>query len=344
MPARWTPPGAVRPGEQEAAMVESEEALLDAYSRAVAGAAERVGPSVVQVEVEARRGSGGGSGFFFTPDGFLLTNSHVVHDASRLSVTTPDGRKLRGYLVGEDPHTDLAVVRVHESDTAPAPLGSSSALRVGQLAVAIGNPYGFAWTVTAGVVSALGRTLRTGTGRLVENVVQTDAALNPGNSGGPLCDSKGEVVGVNTAMILPAQGICFAIGIDTAKVVAGELIHHGRVRRAYLGVGGQTVPIVRKLVVHYALPKPNGVLVASLERGGPADRAGIHEGDIVVGFGGEAISGIDDLHRLLAASRVGTRCDVDLLRGAARLGRTVVPTDGSGENREAGRDARDAAG
>jgi S1-C subfamily serine protease len=304
--------------------MDRDETLLDAYSSAVSQAAERVGPSVVQVEVERR---GGGSGFFFTPDGFLMTNSHVVHGAKRVAVTMADGRKLRGYLVGEDPHTDIAVVRVHESEVALAPLGSSSALRVGQLAVAIGNPYGFAWTVTAGVVSALGRTLRTATGRLVENVVQTDAALNPGNSGGPLVDSKGDVIGVNTAMILPAQGICFAIGIDTAKVVAGELIHHGRVRRAYLGVSGQTVPIVRRLVVHHALAKPNGVLVASLEPGGPAARGGIAEGDIVVGFAGESISGIDDLHRLLAADRVGSRCEVDLLRGTARITRTVVPTD-----------------
>jgi S1-C subfamily serine protease len=251
----------------------------------------------------------------------------VVHAGARLSVTTTGGRKLRGYLVGEDPHTDLAVVRVHEGDAPPAPLGSSSALRVGQLAVAIGNPYGFAWTVTAGVVSALGRTLRTGTGRLVENVVQTDAALNPGNSGGPLVDSKGAVIGVNTAMILPAQGICFAIGIDTAKVVAGELMAHGRVRRAYLGVSGQTVPIVRRLVVHHALPHPYGVLVASLDHAGPAARGGVQEGDIVVGFAGEAISGIDDLHRLLAKERVGARCDVDLLRGTARITRGVVPAD-----------------
>src|SRR5580704_2022644 len=304
--------------------MDTDETLIDTYSRAVAGAAERVGPSVAKVEVERK---GGGSGVFFTPDGFLLTNSHVVHGASRIDVTTPDGRRARGYLVGEDPHTDLAVVRVHEVGLTAAPLGSSSVLRVGQVAVAIGNPYGFAWTVTAGVVSALGRTLRTSTGRLVENVVQTYAALNPGNSGGPLVDSKGEVIGVNTAMILPAQVICFAIGIDTAKVVAGELIHHGRVRRAYLGVGGQTVPIVRRLVVHHGLPEQNGVLVASLDPGGPAARGGVAEGDIVVGFGGEAISGIDDLHRLLAAERVGAECEVELLRGAARLARTVVPAD-----------------
>jgi len=305
--------------------VETDETLIDAYSRAVADAAERIGPSVVKVEVERK---GGGSGVFFTPDGFLLTNSHVVHGASRISVTTPGGRRAPGYLVGEDPHTDLAVVRVHETDVTAAPLGSSSNLRVGQIAVAIGNPYGFAWSVTAGVVSALGRTLRTQTGRLVENVIQTDAALNPGNSGGPLVDSKGEVIGVNTAMILPAQGICFAIGIDTAKVVAASLMKDGRVRRAYLGLGGQTVPIVRRLVVHHGLPKPNGVLVASLERGGPADRAGIKEGDILVGFAGEAIAGIDDLHRLLDANRVGATCEVDLLRGTMRVKRAVVPGDG----------------
>jgi S1-C subfamily serine protease len=306
-------------------MTDTDGKLIDAYSHAVAGAAERVGPSVVKVEVERK---GGGSGVLFTPDGFLLTNSHVVHGASRIDVTTPDGRRARGYLVGEDPHTDLAVVRVHEVGLSAATLGSSSDVRVGQIAVAIGNPYGFAWTVTAGVVSALGRTLRTGTGRLVENVIQTDAALNPGNSGGPLVDSKGEVIGVNTAIILPAQGICFAIGIDTAKVVAGKLMKDGRIRRAHLGLGGQTVPIVRRLVVHHGLAKPNGVLVASLERGGPAERAGIKEGDIVVGFAGEAIAGIDDLHRLLDAERVGTRSEVDLLRGTARIACAVVPGDG----------------
>ncbi len=270
-------------------------------------------------------------GFSSRPDGFLLTNSHVVHGASRIEVTTPDGRKAPGYLVGEDPHTDLAVVRVHEVGLTAAPLGSSSDLRVGQIAVAIGNPYGFAWTVTAGVVSALGRTLRTATGRLVENVIQTDAALNPGNSGGPLVDSKGEVIGVNTAMILPAQGICFAIGIDTAKVVAGKLMKDGRIRRAHLGLGGQTVPIVRRLVVHHGLVKPNGVLVASLERGGPAERAGIEEGDIVVGFAGEAIAGIDDLHRLLDAERIGVRCEVEFLRGTVRLTRAVLPGDGEAQ-------------
>jgi S1-C subfamily serine protease len=305
--------------------VQTDETLIDAYSRSVAGAAERVGPSVVKVEVERK---GGGSGVFFTPDGFLLTNSHVVHGASRLDVTTADGRKARGYLVGEDPHTDVAVVRVHEAELAAAPLGSSSNLRVGQIAVAIGNPYGFAWSVTAGVISALGRTLRTQTGRLVDNVIQTDAALNPGNSGGPLVDSKGEVIGVNTAMILPAQGICFAIGIDTAKVVAAQLMKDGRVRRAYLGLGGQTVPIVRRLVVHHGLAKPNGVLVTSLEHGGPADRGMIREGDIIVGFAGEAIAGIDDLHRLLDADRVGTPCEVEVLRGTVRVAHTVVPGDG----------------
>jgi S1-C subfamily serine protease len=305
---------------------------FDAYSRTVSSVAERVGPSVVRVEVGGRergrggaRGGGQGSGFLFTPDGFLLTNSHVVHGATNIEVALPDGHASRGYLVGEDPHTDLAVVRIYGAETAGAPLGASKRLRVGQLVVAIGNPYGFAWTVTAGVVSALGRTLRTQSGRLVEDVVQTDAALNPGNSGGPLVDSRGEVIGVNTAMILPAQGICFAIGIDTAKLVAATLIHEGRVRRAYLGLAGHTVPLLRRLVWHHKLDVEHGVLVASLQRGAPADKGGLREGDVIVGFAGESVSGIDDLHRMLVGDRVGKPVEVVALRGAQRVSVRVVP-------------------
>jgi len=309
--------------------------LLDTYSRTVTGVAEAVTPAVVAIHTRraSARGSAGGgsaSGFVFTPDGLILTNSHVVHGASALRVVTVRGEELDADLVGEDPHTDTALIRVTGSMPAVT-LGRSHALRVGQLAVAIGNPLGFDCTVTAGVVSALGRSLRASSGRLIEDVVQTDAALNPGNSGGPLVDSKGEVIGVNTAMILPAQGICFAIGIDTAKVVAGKLMKDGRIRRAHLGLGGQTVPIVRRLVVHHGLANPNGVLVASLERGGPAERAGVKEGDIVIGFGGEAIAGIDDLHRLLDAERVGVRCEVEVLRGTARVACSVLPGDGEAQ-------------
>ena len=295
-----------------------EQVVLDAYSNAVASVAERVGPAVVRIEV-TRTGRGGGrgsgSGFFFTPDGFLLTNSHVVHGNKTVEVGFPEGRKVPGYLVGEDPHTDLAVVRVHEADVVPAELGNSRTIRVGQLAVAIGNPYGFGWTVTAGVVSARGRSLRTETGRLIDDVIQTDAALNPGSSGGPLVDSKGAVIGVNTAMILPAQGICFAIAIDTARVIGSTLLHQGKVRRAYLGLSGQTVPLVRRLAVHHALDQAHAVLITSLELGGPADRAGLRDGDLVVGFRGQRVDGLDDLHRLLIAEHADKRADVTVLRG-----------------------------
>ena len=316
---------------------DGDSGLLDGYSKAVAGAAERVGPSVVKVGVvapKARPGrspgreTGAGSGFFFTPDGFLLTNSHVVHGADRIEVIAAQGQTLRGYLVGDDPHTDLAVVRVHGAEAQSAPLGSSRGLRVGQIAVAIGNPYGFAWSVTAGVVSALGRTLRTSTGRLVDNVIQTDASLNPGNSGGPLANARGEVIGVNTAMILPAQGICFAIAMDTAVWVATALLHEGRVRRAYLGLAGQTVPLVKRLTVHHALPNESGVLVTTTEKGSPADRAGLRDGDIVIAFADEPVTSVDDLHRLLAADRVGKSLPVEVLRGTARIKASVRPSDG----------------
>jgi S1-C subfamily serine protease len=313
------------------AMADGSEALLDSYSRAVAAVAARVGPAVVHIQVTRReraREGGSGSGFFFTPDGFLLTNSHVVHGARGLEVAFPDGRKTPGYLVGEDPHTDLAVVRVHEGAVVPATLGTSRSVQVGQIAVAIGSPYGFGWTVTAGVVSARGRSLRTQSGRLVDDVIQTDAALNPGSSGGPLVDSRGDVIGVNTAMILPAQGIAFAIAVDTVKIISGILMHEGKVRRAYLGLGGQTVPIVRRLVVHHGLERDNAVLVSSIERGGPAEKGGIREGDLIVGFGGERVEGIDDLFRLLVAARAETKTEVELLRGTERLKRLVVPALG----------------
>ena len=235
---------------------------------------------------------------------------------------------MRGYLVGEDPHTDLAVVRAHEPELTVAKLGSSRSLRVGQLAVAVGNPLGFGWTVTAGVVSALGRSLRTPSGRLIDDVIQTDAALNPGNSGGPLVDSRGEVIGVNTAMIAIAQGICFAIAIDTAKFVAAELIRAGKVRRAYLGVGGQSVPILRRLAVHHGLESERGVLVAQVEPGGPAARGGLREGDIVVRFAAQRVEAVDDLHRLLTGDRVGRAVPVEALRGVERLTLVVEPTEG----------------
>ena len=312
------------------------DALLDAYSAAVAGAVERVSPAVVSVEVRhpvRRRGRperevpGSGSGFVFTPDGFILTNSHVAHGATRIDVAFPDGRRLRGDLVGDDPETDLAVLRVDATSLAAAPLGDSGQLRVGQLVVAIGNPLGFQSTVTAGVVSALGRSFRSVNGRLIDNVIQTDAALNPGNSGGPLVDSRGRVIGVNTAVILPAQGICFAVAINTAKLVAGQLITHGRFRRARLGVAGQNVPLLRLAVRAFGLEQKGGVLVTGVEPGSPAERAGLHSGDILVGLGGRPVTGVDDLHRLLPPDRIGVATVVVVLRGADKLEVPIVPEE-----------------
>ena len=314
--------------------------LLDAYSRAVIGAAERVSPSVVNLEVrhgprdqpEPRRGAatppaGSGSGFVFTPDGFLLTNSHVVHGATRIAVTLPDGRRYDGALVGDDPDTDLAVVRIAAPQLVAVQLGDSQRIRVGQLVIAIGNPYGFQCTVTAGVVSALGRSLRSQSGRLIENVIQTDAALNPGNSGGPLVNARGEVVGVNTAMIRPAQGLCFATAINTAKFVAAKLIRDGRVRRSVIGVAGQDVPLPRRLARAQQLAAESAVLVAGVTEGSPAERAGLRQGDLIVGYAGQPIGGIDDLHRLLTEEQVGLRSRVTILRRGERLELDVVPEE-----------------
>jgi S1-C subfamily serine protease len=273
-----------------------DDALLDAYSQAVTGAAERVSPSVVHINATVpgrggREGRGSGSGFFFTSSGYILTNSHVVHGASRVEVTLGDGRRLPADPIGDDPETDLALVRVHGSGFANVALGDSHVVRVGQLAIAIGHPYGFQCTVTAGVISALGRSLRAQSGRLIDDVLQTDAALNPGNSGGPLVNSRGEVIGVNTAMILPAQGLCFAIAINTAKFVAGRLIKDGRVRRSRIGVSVQTVALPRQMVVRHALTAPGGVLVHGVEPGGPAERTGLAPGDVLVGLDGHPVAG-----------------------------------------------------
>src|SRR5881628_414168 len=310
-----------------------EDELLDAYSRAVTGAAERVGPAVVSVEVRhkverrgrpAREVPGKGSGFVFTPDGFVLTNSHVVHDATRIEVAFADGRPVPAALVGDDPDTDLAVIRVPPVSLTVAEFGDSAALRVGQLVVAIGNPLGFQSTVTAGVVSALGRSVG---GRLIDDVIQTDAALNPGNSGGPLVDARGRVVGVNTAVILPAQGICFAVGINTAKVVTGQLIRHGKIRRGRIGVAGQNVPLLRLAQRALGVDAKSGVLVTGVEPDSPAARAGLTSGDIVIGFDGQAVSGIDDLHRLLVTERIGARTTIAVLRNADRLELPIVPEE-----------------
>jgi S1-C subfamily serine protease len=321
----------------------NDSSLLDAYSRAVTGAVDRISPSVVNIEVhqaipeksrsgEPRERRGGGSGFVFTPDGLILTNSHVVHDAKRIEVTTHDGRRMPASAIGDDPASDLAVIRVDEPDwnepaLTAATLGDSQQLRVGQVVIAIGAPYGFQSTVTAGVVSALGRSLRSYSGRLIDDVIQTDASLNPGNSGGPLVDSHGRVVGVNTATIQAAQGICFAIGINTAKFVASRLLRDGRIRRSYIGVSGQTVPVHRRVVRFYDLPKEMGALVLSVEENSPAKRAGLREGDLIVALDGHPVAGVDDLHRLLTDVRVGVSCKLTVIRYTEKLELRVLPEE-----------------
>ena len=310
--------------------------ILDAYSQAVVDAVGRVSPSVVNIETrraapkgrEPRdpRGLGGSaSGFLFTPDGFILTNSHVVHDAESIQVTREDGQVREARLIGDDPETDLAVVRIGPDSLNPATLGDSAAIRVGQVAIAIGNPYGFQTTVTAGVVSALGRSLRAQSGRLIDNVIQTDAALNPGNSGGPLVDSRGDVIGVNTAVIMPAQGICFAIAINNAKFVASRLIRDGKVTRSYIGVGGQTVPVARRVSRFHQLSVESGVLVVSLEQGGPAEKAGVRLGDRIVAFNGQPVGGIDALQLLLTEQQVGVPSKITVLRLTEKLDFEVTP-------------------
>ena len=318
---------------------DDDEGLLDAYSQAVTSAAERVSPSVVNIDVQqarrerantrrpSREEGGSGSGFVFTPDGFILTNSHVVHSAAKIEVTLNDGRRSEAALIGDDPDTDLAVIRVTAPGLLPAPLGSSQRVKVGQLVVAIGNPYGFQCTVTAGVVSALGRSLRSRSGRLMDDVIQTDAALNPGNSGGPLVTARGEVIGVNTAMILPDQGLCFATSIDTAKFVAARLIRDGRVVRSFIGVAGQNVPLPRRFVRYYNLPAESAVLIISFEQDSPAKRAGLQEGDLVIAFDGTTVAGIDDLHKLLTDERINRSVPVTVIRGTDKLRLQIAPSE-----------------
>jgi S1-C subfamily serine protease len=316
------------PGQetQAASRQTAEAEAMDAYSRVVTTVAESVSPSVVRIQIESKAGrGGGGSGFIFTPDGFILTNSHVVHGAEKITVWTPDSGDFNGQLIGEDPDTDLALVRIDAPTLHNVKLGDSRRIRVGQLVVAIGNPYGFQYTVTAGVVSALGRSLRSQSGRLIEDVIQTDAALNPGNSGGPLVNSLGEVVGVNTATILPAQGLCFAISINTAQFIASKLIRFGRVRRSYIGVQAQTAPLNRNIARHYDLKTSTGALVLSAEPGSPAQRAGLQEGDVIAMLEGEVVEGMDVLHRLLGEERIGVPTSLIVLRGSRRLEITVVP-------------------
>jgi len=312
-----------------------EQPLLDAYSRAIIGAVAQVSPAVVNIHVQQQTGSRGrpqeaqatGSGFIFTPDGFILTNSHVVHQATAIDAALADGRRFEATLLGDDPDTDLAVLRINAPNLAPAPLGDSHSLQVGQLVIAIGNPFGFQYTVTAGVISALGRSIRSFTGRLINNVIQTDAALNPGNSGGPLVTSAGEVIGVNTAVITGAQGLCFAIPINTAKYVAALLIRDGRVRRSYIGLGGQNVTLPRRLVRFHHLPVAGGVLVISLEPHSPAPKAGLRQGDVIVAFDGQPVAEIDDLHKLLTEARIGVKSLLTILRAQEKMVLTIYPEE-----------------
>lgn len=314
----------------------ADEELLDSYSKTVIGAAEKVGPAVVNIRVhkanrEGQRGQesgGSGSGFVIAPDGFILTNSHVVHGADKMEVTLADGQVFPARLVGEDPEADLAVIRINSpQQLSHAHLGNSNDIRVGQIAVAIGSPFGFQRTVTAGVVSALGRSMRSQSGRLIDNVIQTDAALNPGNSGGPLVNSRGEVIGVNTAIILPAQGICFAIASNTAEFVAAWLIKEGRIRRSWIGVIGQNAPIHRRVVRFHHLAAENGVLVAGAEPNSPANRAGLREGDVIVAFAGEPVSSIDELHRHLIAKVIGVPTVFTIIRHTEKLDVVITPEE-----------------
>jgi S1-C subfamily serine protease len=330
---------------------QAESEALDAYSRIVTRVAEKVGPATAKVELKkkvsesprGRRGQhprpdgndGAGSGFVFTPDGFIVTNSHVVAGADKILVTLPGGEPTVARVVGEDPHTDLAVVSVYGNDLPYVEFGESKKLKVGSLAIAIGNPFGFSWTVTAGVVSALGRSLRTPSGHLVDDVIQTDAALNPGNSGGPLVGSDGRVIGVNTAMFLPAQGICFAIAVDTAKFIATKLLSEGSIKRGYLGIGAQTAPVLPRLIRHFELESDKAIFVTAVEPNGPAARGGILEGDMIVQFAGKAVTAVDDIHRKMIEDVVGTAIEVVVIRGTAKKILSVKPDNDARRKRPA---------
>lgn len=319
----------------DAAAHPNDSALLDEYSRTVVVAVARVAPAVVKIDIKqrinARRGpseiGGSGSGFLIAPDGFILTNSHVVHDSSAITVNLPDGREYPAQLVGDDPDTDLAVVRIDAPNLVHVRLADSENLRVGQIVIAIGNPLGFQASVTAGVISALGRSMHAQSGRLIDNVIQTDAALNPGNSGGPLVDSAGEVIGVNTAMIRPAQGICFAIASNTARFVAGWLIKDGKIRRSYIGVAGQDVPIHRRIVRFYNLPRETGVLVVSVDKESPAVKAGLRDGDVIVAFNGKAVGNIHELHKMLMAEQIAVESKIVIVRHTEKLELSIFPAE-----------------
>ncbi len=311
----------------------SDDSLFDAYSSAVTRAVEIVSPAVVNIinTITGRDGKlihgGSGSGFIFTPDGFILTNSHVVHNAKRIEVVLADRRKFNADVIGDDPDTDLAVIRIDSPGITPVMFGDSSKIKTGELVIAIGNPYGFQATVTAGVVSALGRSLRSNTGRLIDNVIQTDAALNPGNSGGPLVNSRGEVIGVNTAAILPAQNICFATAINTAKFVAAKLIKDGKIKRSFIGIAGQDAPIHRRIVYHYNLPSSKSIMVINVEQNSPAEKASVLEGDRIISFNNKPITGIDDLHKMLTETQVGVKAELQVLRGTEIMNLEIIPLE-----------------
>ena len=313
--------------------IPSDYSLLDEYSRTVVSAVDRVARAVANIEIQQRSKShqrqigGTGSGFVITPDGFILTNSHVVHGATRIIVNLSDGHDYPAQLIGDDPETDLAVIRIDAPHLVHVRLADSESLRVGQIAIAIGNPLGFQASVTSGVISALGRSMYSQSGRLIDNVIQTDAALNPGNSGGPLVNSAGEVIGVNTAMIRPAQGICFAIASNTAKLVAGWLIRDGRIRRSYIGVAGQNVPLHRRVIRFYNLPLETGVLVVSVEKGSPAQVAGLREGDIIVAFNAAPIGTVHDLHKILVGEQIGVPAKLVVIRYTEKLQLSVLPAE-----------------
>src|SRR5262245_14142521 len=309
------------------ASLPDDRELLDSYSRAVIHAVEQAGPAVVKIEVDAR---GAGSGFLFTPDGLVVTNSHVVERGRRLIVGLPDGASGQAELVGHDPDSDLAVLRVNAAASGPLPwirFGDSSALRPGQVVIAIGNPLGFQHSVTTGVVSAVGRSMRARSGRLMEDIIQTDAALNPGNSGGPLVTTSGTVVGVNTAVVMAAQGLALAIASNTVQFVVSALLREGRVRRSFIGVSGQSVPIPRRLARAHQLATASGVLATAVEPGSPADVAGLKEGDIILSLGDQRVGGVDDLLRILTADRIGVASPMGVLRQAGRRQLTVVPAE-----------------
>jgi len=323
---------------QSSAATDDGGPMLDAYSQAVVSAVERVGPSVVSLGMARpaptrwqRRGvpevRGAGSGVIITPDGYILTNSHVVHSAQRIEARLQDGRTLPAQLVGDDPYTDLAVIRIPDGGMPVAALGDSANLRVGQLVVAVGNPLGFQATVTAGVISALGRSLRAETGRLIENVIQTDAALNPGNSGGPLADSRGAVIGINTAVIAGSQGICFAIPVNTARWVAAQLIREGRVRRAYLGIAAQVIPLDRRVAVAHRITTATVVRISEVHPDTAAARAGLRPGDVMLRIGDSPVATLDDLTRILGQQAIGESVVVEILRGADHLRIEARPTE-----------------